>query len=129
MTWSAKENDPEQVFSGSIPSARTLMPSFHCRRQRLKYRVLAVLAAYMSQHGAGGLRLTAAESVIELVDAQDVRGPVASEGHRARASGNPVDRVHHASAYALPVLPGVIVVILGLCWFESKGVKDGCWES
>lgn len=74
----------------------SLMPSCHCRRQGLKYRFLAVLAAYMSQHGAGGLRSTTAESVIELVDAQDVRALAASEGHCARTSGNPVDRVHHA---------------------------------
>jgi hypothetical protein len=55
-----------------------------------------VLVAYMLQHGTGGLRPTTAESVIELVDAQDVRALVASEGHFTRAWGNPVDRVHHA---------------------------------
>jgi hypothetical protein len=96
------------------------MPSFHGRRQRLDYRFLAVLAAYMSQHGASGLRSTTAESVIELVDAQDVRALVASEGHFARTSGNPVDRVHLALAYVLPRQPGVIVVILGLPWFEAR---------
>jgi len=83
----------------------------------------------MSQHGAGGLRSTTAESVIELVNEQDVRALVASEGHCARTSGNRVDRVHLWLAYALHRLSGGIVVILGLRWFESKCLKDGCWES
>jgi hypothetical protein len=92
----AQKKDPEQVLSGSILRAFSSMPSFHGRRYRRNYRFLAVLDAYMCQHGAGGLRSTTAESVIELVDAQDVRALVASEGHFARTSGNPVDRVHHA---------------------------------
>jgi hypothetical protein len=62
----------------------------------LDYRFLAVLVAYMSQHGAGCLRATTAESFIELVYAQGVRALVASEGHATRTSENPADRVHHA---------------------------------
>ena len=50
----------------------------------------------MSQHGAGGLRATTAESVIELVYAQGVRARVAREGHATRTSKSPADRVHHA---------------------------------
>jgi hypothetical protein len=50
----------------------------------------------MSQHGAGRLRSTTAEAVIELVDAQDVRALVAREGHCVRTPGNPIDRIHHA---------------------------------
>jgi hypothetical protein len=95
MMFEHKRKDPEQVLSGSIPKASSSMPSLHGRRFRRNYRFLAVLDAYMCQHGAGGLRSTTAESVIELVDTQDVRALVASEGHVARTSGNPVDRVHH----------------------------------
>ena len=49
----------------------------------------------MLQHGTGGLRAAAAESVIELIDAQGVRALVAGEGHSTPTSGNPVNRVHH----------------------------------
>jgi hypothetical protein len=61
----------------------------------------------MLQHGTGGLRATAAESVIELVDAQGMRALVAGEGHAAPTSGNPVNRVHHAehtAGFFRPVL-------------------------
>ena len=91
----AQTKDPEQVLSGSIPARLAQHCSFHGRRQRLNCRFLAVLVAYMPQHRTGGLCATAAESVIELVDAQGVRALVAGETHFARTSGNPIDRVHH----------------------------------
>jgi hypothetical protein len=90
-----KENDPEQVLFGSIPARLAPTPSFHGRKYRLNCRFFAVLVPYMTQHGTGGLRATTAESVIELVDAQDVRALVAGECHSARTSGTPVDRVHY----------------------------------
>jgi hypothetical protein len=82
-------------FSRVDSSAFSSTPSFHDRRQRLNYRFLAVFVAYMFQHGTGSLGATAAESVIELIDAHGVRALVAREDHFARTSGNPVDRVHH----------------------------------
>jgi hypothetical protein len=91
----AHKKGPRAGSLGSIPARLAQQPSFHDRRQRLNYRFLAVLVAYMSQHGTGGLRATAAECVIELVDAHGVRALVAHEGHFARTSGNSVDRVHH----------------------------------
>jgi hypothetical protein len=50
----------------------------------------------MLQHGTSRLRSGATELVIELVDAHGVRALVAGEGHAVPASGEPVDRVHHA---------------------------------
>jgi hypothetical protein len=50
----------------------------------------------MLQHGPSGLRAKAAQSVIELIDAQGVRALVASEGHTTVISWDPVDCVHQA---------------------------------
>ena len=86
--------DGALVESMSARLAQT--PSFRSGRQRLNYRVFAVLVSYMAQHGTGSLRATTAKSVVELIDAQDARALVASEGYFSRTSRNPVDRVHHA---------------------------------
>jgi hypothetical protein len=94
MTWE-RTKKAQSRFSRVDSSAFSSTPSFHDRRQRLNYRFLAVFVAYMFQHGTGSLGATAAESVIELIDAHGVRALVAREDHFARTSGNPVDRVHH----------------------------------
>jgi hypothetical protein len=75
----------------------------------------------MLQHGTRRLRATAAEPVIELGDALGMRALVAGEGHASPASGDPVDRVHHARAYPLPFPPGVIAITRRLPWFEREG--------
>jgi hypothetical protein len=47
----------------------------------------------MLQHGTGGLRTAAAESVIELVDGLGVRASLTGKDYAAPV---PVDRVHYA---------------------------------
>ena len=59
----------------------------------MPYRLFAVLVAYMLQHGACGLRATATEPFIELVDALSMWAVMADQDHAARVF---VDRVHHA---------------------------------
>ncbi len=71
-------------------------PSFHDLRL-LPYRRFAVLVAYMLQHGMSGLRATATESVIELVDALGMWAVMADEDDAARVL---VDRVHNPSIRA-----------------------------
>jgi hypothetical protein len=78
------------------------VPSFHDLRQGLSYRLFAVLVAYMLQHGASGLRATATESVIELVDAHGMWAVKADEDYAARVF---VDRVHHAEHTAAHFRP------------------------
>ena len=72
----------------------------------------------MLQHSASGLRATATESVIELVDVLGMWAVKADEDHAARVF---VDRVHHAEHTRFPVLPGVIVITLPLPSFEREG--------
>jgi len=52
-----------------------------------------MLALHVLQHGAGGLRATAAVFAIELIDAQGVRADDADKDYALRVF---VDRVHHA---------------------------------
>jgi hypothetical protein len=54
----------------------------------------------MLQHGLGGLRASATQHVIELVDAHGVRALVALERHATPILGSPVDGVHFASILA-----------------------------
>ena len=92
----------EQVLSGSDSLALSSMPSFHDLRVGPPNRLFAVLLAYMLQHGICGLRATATESVIELVDALSMWAVMADEDH---AAGVFVDRVHnpeHARCLPLP---------------------------
>ena len=60
------------------------IPSFHDLRLKISYRRFAVLLAYILQHGTCGLRTTATESVIELVDALSMWAVMADEDHAAR---------------------------------------------
>jgi len=103
--WGRRANSDDMVRKRKRPRASSLwvdsvalssIPSLHDLRRKLPYRLFGVLIAYMLQHGTGGLRATAPESVIELVDAQGVRALVAGEGHATPTSRIPVDRVHHA---------------------------------
>jgi hypothetical protein len=88
-----KQNDPERVLSGSIPSHYKSVPSLHDLGEGLSYWLFAMLVAYMLQHCTGGLRSRATQSVSELVDAHGVRAHIAGESHTARVSA---DRIHHA---------------------------------
>ena len=92
--------------------ALSVRPSFHGLSLGFAYRLFAVLVEYMLQHGTRGLRATAAEPVIELIDVHGVRALLASEGHAA--SGDPVDRVHDAEHNRGPFPRGVIVITLPL---------------
>jgi hypothetical protein len=67
-----KKNDPEQVLSGSDSLALSSIPLFHGLSRRFPKKLFAVLLAYMHKHCMSGLRATATESVIELVDALNV---------------------------------------------------------
>jgi hypothetical protein len=100
-----RNKDREQVLSGSFFHTLNSI-SFHGLSQRLPHRLFAVLVAYMLQHGPSGLRATAAQSVIELTDAQGVRAHVASEGHATVISWDPVDCVHQAEHTPWLFLPG-----------------------
>jgi hypothetical protein len=82
-----------------------------------------VLVAHMLQHGTRRLRATAAEPVIELVDALGMRALVAGEGHASPASSDPVDRVHHARAYPLPFPPDVKIITFLLPSFERERAR------
>jgi hypothetical protein len=74
----------------------------------------------MLQHGTRGLRATATESVIELVDALGMWAGKADENHAARVF---VDRVHHAQHTRLPFPSGVIVITFRLPSFEREGTQ------
>ncbi len=112
-----KKNDPEQVISGSSPSLSSV-PSFHDPRLRIPYRLFAVLVAYMLQHGTSGLRATAAETVIELVDVLGMWAVKADEDYAARVS---VDRVHVAKHTHCAFPPGVIAITFRLPPFGREG--------
>jgi hypothetical protein len=88
----AKRKDPEQVFSGSIFLTPSSI-SFHGLSLRSPYSFFSMLAVHVLQHGAGGLRATAAVFAIELIDAQGVRADDVDKDYSLRVF---VDRVHHA---------------------------------
>jgi hypothetical protein len=88
-----KENDPEQVLSGSISTALSSVSSFHDLRLGVPCLFLAVLFANMIQHGVGGLRAATTEAVIELVNTLNVQTLFALENWPADLAS--ADRVHH----------------------------------
>src|SRR5450759_865750 len=103
MTWVCKENDPEQVLSGSIPSRWTSIPSFHGLRLRLPYRLFAVLVACVFQHCTRSLRSGAAEIAVELGDALGMWAGKADEDHTARVFCGPVHHAEHTRCLFRPV--------------------------
>ena len=82
------------------------------------YRLFAVLVACMLQHGACGLRATATESVIELVDALSMWAVKADEDYAARVF---VDRVHHGEHTRCLFRPVLIVITFRSPPFGREG--------
>jgi hypothetical protein len=58
--------------------------SFHGLSLRSPYSFFAMLALHVLQHGAGGLRATAAVFAIERIDAQGVRADDADKDYALR---------------------------------------------